>query len=167
MAPHPADASAQLSSVFEAELTAVFGYLLVRCGSRTIAEDLAADTFAAASQKFASGDGHEVTPAWLRTTAKRRLIDHWRRSGTRRRKWAQLVAAATHEMPPPDDPDDDVDRALTTLPARQRAALVLRYMDDLATAEVAQLLEMSPKAAESLLARARSNFARAYGVTDG
>ena len=49
---------------------------------------------------------------------------------------------------------------LAQLPAAQRAALVFRYVDDLSTAEVAELLDRSVAATESLLARARRELAR-------
>ncbi len=51
---------ATLSDVFEREAQAVFGFLLMRCGSRAVAEDLTGETFAAASRRFAEGRGDEV-----------------------------------------------------------------------------------------------------------
>ena len=48
-----------------------------------------------------------------------------------------------------------MDRALQDLPERQRLALVLFHYEGLSMAEVAELLEASVEAVESLLARAR------------
>ncbi len=155
-----------MSLVFRREVGSIFSYLLVRCGSRSVAEDLTSETFAAAIGRFDAGCGAEVTTAWLRTVAKRRLIDHWRRLASRDRSLIRLAGLATAPPAPATDPDDDVDRALSSLPERQRAALVLRYLDDLSTSEVAVTLDISYKAAESLLARARHNFEVAYEVTE-
>src|SRR4029077_7806970 len=54
--------------------------------------------------------------------------------------------------------DPDLLSALRTLPPRQRAALWLRYCDDLATADVARILRCSDTAAKQLLLRARDSL---------
>jgi RNA polymerase sigma factor (sigma-70 family) len=48
---------------------------------------------------------------------------------------------------------EDLWRALGTLPARQRAALVLRYYEDLSERETADVLGCSVAAVKSLVAR--------------
>jgi len=50
---------------------------------------------------------------------------------------------------------DIVNAAIAGLPERQRVALVLTYYEELANAEVAEVLGVSVEAVESLLARAR------------
>jgi RNA polymerase sigma-70 factor (ECF subfamily) len=161
-----APASLDLTALFRAEAAPIFGYLLLRCGSRAMAEDLAGETFLAASRLFSMGRGSEVTPAWLRTVAHRRLVDHWRSSSAGRRRTDRLVAERRCEDVPPNDPDRRVDRALASLPERQRAVLVLRYLDDHSVSEVAGALALTYKAAESLLSRARASFATAYEELD-
>ncbi|MDW3180025.1 MAG: sigma-70 family RNA polymerase sigma factor [Acidimicrobiia bacterium] len=157
-----------LAALFDAESPGVFGFLLLRCGSRALAEDLMAETFAQASGLFSKGRGHEVTASWLRTVARRRLIDHWRRQGTAREGLAKL-AQATKPSPAPDtDPDGRVEMALNAMSDRQRAVLVLRYLDGFSTSEVAEAIGSSYKATESLLGRARAAFRASYeGATDG
>lgn len=166
MRQNRAEIGPDLTVVFRREVGPIFSYLLVRCGSRSTAEDLTSETFAAAIKRFDAGCGDEVTPAWLRTVAKRRLIDHWRSLASRDRSMVRLAGLAMTPPAPPSDPDDDIDRALSSLPERQRAALVLRYMDDFSTSEVATALDVTYKAAESLLSRARANFQAAYEATE-
>jgi RNA polymerase sigma-70 factor (ECF subfamily) len=48
----------------------------------------------------------------------------------------------------------DLDRNLRSLPSRHRAALFLFFYEDLPLAEVAKILNVSPKAAKSLVHRA-------------
>ncbi|WP_281277526.1 sigma factor-like helix-turn-helix DNA-binding protein [Hankyongella ginsenosidimutans] len=48
--------------------------------------------------------------------------------------------------------------ALLDVPARQRAALALFYVDGLSMAEVAHAMETQPKAVESLLSRGRAHL---------
>ena len=59
-------------------------------------------------------------------------------------------------------PVDQVLASLAALPALQRAAVGLRYLDDLAVPEVARLLDRSVHATESLLARGREGLRRHY-----
>jgi RNA polymerase sigma factor (sigma-70 family) len=61
-----------------------------------------------------------------------------------------------------DDRSEHVLEALRSLPERQRLALSLRYLDEHSVAEVAEALGTTYRAAESVLARARSSFATAY-----
>jgi DNA-directed RNA polymerase specialized sigma24 family protein len=50
------------------------------------------------------------------------------------------------------------------MPADQRTALMLRYLDNLSVRDIGRLFGRSEKAAESLLTRAREHFRRAYGA---
>lgn len=151
----------QLGQLYEREKATVFGFLLARCGARQVAEDLTAEVFINAARRFAEGRQDEVTTAWLITTARRRLIDHWRwREGERRR-----LDRVRRERRVPDatDPDDErVLRALDSLPDRQRIALTLRYLDEHSVTEIAETMDVSYRTVESLLGRARRGFSRAY-----
>lgn len=161
--------SNDLAAIFSREVRSIFGFLEYRTGNRAVAEDLTAQTFEAASEQFEAGRGGDVTSAWLRTVARRRLVDHWRSAGAQRRRHTRLIMEFRESSPPPDDPESDVDEALASLSANQRAVLVLRYVDDLSVSEVAETMGLTYKAAESLLARARRSFADAYdlGATSG
>ncbi len=50
---------------------------------------------------------------------------------------------------------DALDRALTSLPERQRLAVVLRHIEGLANPEIAAIMEIGVEAVESLLARGK------------
>ena len=56
---------------------------------------------------------------------------------------------------------------LAGLGAHHRAALTLRYLDDLPVAEVAAVLDRTVHATEALLVRARAAFRRAYEPEPG
>jgi len=62
---------------------------------------------------------------------------------------------------------DAAHAALSRLPAQQRAALVLRYLDGLPVAEVAAHLGRSLHATETLLARSRAALRRVYREGEG
>jgi RNA polymerase sigma-70 factor (ECF subfamily) len=55
---------------------------------------------------------------------------------------------------------DAVRRALDALPARQRAALILRHYEDLSYLEIAGAMDTSVKSVERLLARGREALQR-------
>jgi RNA polymerase sigma-70 factor (ECF subfamily) len=161
----------RLSSLYAHNVDRVHGFLLARCGSPALAEDLTGVTFEEAAKAFARGKEDTVTPSWLLTVGRRRLIDHWRRAERLRRRMATLRAEKLTDdlrLVHPDtsiSTDDRVMTALESLPTRQRAALTLRYLDDYSVSEVAATLETSYRSAESLLARARHAFKTAYEET--
>ena len=155
----PADT---LGAVFEEHADRVYGYAVRRCGDPALAEDLTAIAFEAASRRFAHGQGHEVSLAWLLTVVRRRLIDHWRNSERHSRKVAWLRNEVLVQPIEADESLSGVDVAIRSLAENQRAALVLRYLEDYSVSEVAETLGMTYKAAESLLSRARRSFSHAY-----
>jgi RNA polymerase sigma-70 factor (ECF subfamily) len=53
-----------------------------------------------------------------------------------------------------------LDRALRELPERQRQAVVLRHLEGLANPEIAEVMEISVEAVESLTARGKRTLAR-------
>lgn len=156
-----ASARIELERLYEKESAAVHGFLLARCGSPPLAEDVTTEVFINAAQRFAQGRGHEVTGGWLMAVARRRLIDQWRRSDSQRRRVDRLRRERT-SVEVVDPEDDRVLNALESLSGRQRAALTLRYLDEYSVSEVADELGMGYRATESLLARGRRSFERAY-----
>jgi RNA polymerase sigma-70 factor (sigma-E family) len=139
-------------------------YLLI--GDRGYAEDLVqsalSKTFAAWNRLQAVG----AAEAYTRTTMVR-LAGRWGR-----RRWHGEIPDAD-VMPAEqvgDAGDDvataiDVQVALSKLPWAQRAALVLRFFDDLSEAQVAQTLGCSPGTVKSRVSRGLAGL-RAAGVLD-
>jgi RNA polymerase sigma-70 factor, ECF subfamily len=156
--------STDLLAVYDRALPIVYGYFLSRCGQRALAEDLTAETFLAAADAVRRDGGSEVSVPWVIGVARHKLVDHWRRHAREERS---LHAVAGDTVAGEDAWDVRLDalRARDTLERlgpHHRAALTLRYLDDLPVAAVAQLLERSLQATEALLVRARVAFRRAY-----
>ena len=121
---------ARLSALFDAWSADVHGFVLARAGSHATAQDVTAEVFLAAARAIGGDDPDQVTRSWLLTTARRRLIDHWRRQRTQRN-----VAERMGGERPTSDAAVDVDRervrsALASLTHGQLLALTMRYMDD-------------------------------------
>lgn len=158
------DPAAGILQLYDRALPQVYGYLLSRCGRPALAEDLTAETFLAAVDAVRRVDAPALSTAWLVGVARHKLVDHWRREARDDRRLQALVDEA---LPPADPWEVSLDAALAhqtlnRLGPHHRAALTLRYLDDLTVPEVAALLERTVHATEALLVRARTAFRRAY-----
>ncbi|MCW2742668.1 MAG: putative polymerase sigma factor, sigma-70 family [Blastococcus sp.] len=156
-----------LLSLYDRALPEVYGYLLARCGQRALAEDLTAESFLAAVRAEADG-GPPTTVAWLIGVARHKLVDHWRRL-EREERGLRLLDGGQQDSEDPWDDELDTLRAqqvLAELSLAHRAALTLRYLDDLPAPEVAALLGRTLHATEALLVRARIAFRRQYRSTE-
>lgn len=72
------DLETRFRELYDAALPVVYGFVLFRVGRNSeLAEDLTAETFAAPASEFRAGRPELVTVAWLRTVARRRIIDYW------------------------------------------------------------------------------------------
>lgn len=132
----------------------VYGYLLRLCaGDRVQAEDLTQDVWLALVEELRQGRIERADVRWLITVARSRFLDLARRE---RRRGSKL------ELIRRDDPTDDEPTStdvlccLAELQPLHRAVLVLRYVDDLAVADVAAVVGRGVTATNSLLARARA-----------
>jgi RNA polymerase sigma-70 factor (ECF subfamily) len=150
-------------AIYREALPQVYGYLLLRCRSVTVAEDLTAETFMAVAATDRP-DALEVSVAWLVGVARHKLADHWRRLPREQRSLA-VVDAESRGVEDPWEETLDADAAhvaMSHLSAPRRLALTLRYLDGLPVAEVAEHFGRSLHATETLLVRARSALRRVY-----
>lgn len=127
-----------------------FAYLL--CGDHQRAEDLVQDTFLAVYRRFG-----ELLPVAAPVAYARKTLVNAYLASSRRRSAAELPIA---EIPEEPAPPDDLDlpglmwRALTRLPPRQRAVLVLRYYLDQPDEVIAEALDCRRGTVRSLASRA-------------
>jgi len=111
------------------------------------AEELVQDAFL---RVHAHWDRVDNPPAYLRAAVVNACRNHQRRGVLERRHRLPIIAST-------DEPDELRD-ALAALPGRQRAALVLRYYEDLPEGEIAEVLGCSVSAVKSLLHRAMQDL---------
>lgn len=164
-----ADASGSLREIYRATIADVYGYLLAHTGGdRVLAEELTAETYFHAARAFEVGKGHQVNIAWLKTVAKRRLIDHLRRQ-QRVEQRANRLADETRTNPAGVvmNPDTSAEAqhvydTLARLSDEHRLVLVLQHFDGLSVREIADAMERSERSVEGLLRRARQAFRSAH-----
>ena len=149
---------------YDEALPVVYGYFFKRCGGRReVAADLTQETFLSAVKAVRSGATVEAPMPWIVTIARRRLVDFYRRKAGRPvpvGEWTEQPVSVGSQWT--SGTEARLVSALEQVPADHRLVLVLRYVDDLPVAEVAQLISKSVRATESLLARARRSLESAF-----
>ena len=127
-------------------------------GDREEAEDAAQSVFLRLWESSKRYRPDAPLPAYLRTLTVNLCLDM-------RRKAHPLPLDGAGEPPGGDDPLANtearerrraLDRAMASLAPAQRMAVVLFHMEGLSVREVADLLDTTPKAVESILSRART-----------
>jgi DNA-directed RNA polymerase specialized sigma24 family protein len=108
------------------------------------AEDCWQETFLSALAGYPRLTHADNLRSWLFTIAHRKAMDAHRKR-TRRAEVFGTVEAGT--VGPPGTPDDGLWGRVRSLPPKQRAAVVHRYVNDLAYREIAQVMESTPEAA--------------------
>jgi RNA polymerase sigma-70 factor (ECF subfamily) len=167
--------TAALARWFDTALPRIFGYFLPRVGGNVdIAEDLTQETMLAAVRSRERGTSVEMAMPWLFGIARHKLVDHYRQAGAFGKPANDDVESLpddTFRLPQLDlqaiHVRDAIIATLSSIPPRQCAAIVLRYLDDLPVADVAIALELTLPATESLLARARRSFRAEYLASNG
>jgi RNA polymerase sigma factor (sigma-70 family) len=140
-------------------------------GDRELAEDLAQDAFVRVARRFRDLRGPEDFGPYLRKTVVNLCKGHWRRRKVERSYLARAKAdGGSNSSELPDvGLRDAIWSELQALPLRPRSAIVLRFYEDLSEQQTAELLDCSPGAARTLMARAmatlQSNIG-AWPVTD-
>jgi RNA polymerase sigma-70 factor (ECF subfamily) len=165
----PAGSAGQrLLDVYDVALPQVYGYLLARCGTVPAAEDLTAETFLAAVDAARRDPTTQISVPWLVGVARHKLVDHWRSKAREERGLRAVHSDPVLGDPEVSDPWDErldallAQETLARLGPHHRAALTLRYLDDLPVPQVAQILGRTLHATEALLVRAREAFRRSY-----
>jgi RNA polymerase sigma factor (sigma-70 family) len=167
--PTTADA---IAATWRAESARLVGALTRMTRDVGLAEDLAQDALVAALEQW-PGSGIPSNPAaWLMTAAKRRGVDQFRRAETLRLKTAELGHDLREEDAMPDldsqvdHIEDDVLRLMflcchPSLTPESRAALTLRLVGGLTTAEIARGFLSSESTMGQRISRAKKTLAEA------
>jgi RNA polymerase sigma-70 factor (ECF subfamily) len=153
-------------------------------GETEIAEDITQDIFltlaefAADSRKNGIFRGESSVYTWLCAIAKRRIVDHYRKTLRRVRFSLDERSISEVELSPDDTlclslktPEDEalekelcerVRSCLELLPPEQRYALILKYIEDFSVKEISRVFGKSMKATESLIFRSKKAFESLY-----
>jgi RNA polymerase sigma-70 factor (ECF subfamily) len=144
------------SAFYAASLPGLCAQLYVHTGNLAEAQDVVQEAFTRAYTRWHTIHTYDDPVAWVRKVA-------WNLATSRWRRMRRLVAL--------DHPDADqvvaelspdrvaLQKALATLPPRQRKAVVLHYLADLPISEIAALTGAAEGTVKSWLHRARTTLA--------
>ena len=156
----------------------LFRFAVLRLRDLDAAEDIVQNSLIAAVRNLGSWRGEATLFTWLCTIC-RREISAWEKRTSRRvivslaeddpgvRAALESIGAAA------EAPDAGLARAdtgrivqlvLDHLPPRYSRALEWKYLEELSVGDIAGRLQCTPKAAESLLTRARDAFRDAFAA---
>jgi RNA polymerase sigma-70 factor (ECF subfamily) len=157
---------------FAASFTGLFRFALARLhGNEDAAEEVVQSTLCRAIAKLATYRGEAALFTWLCTFCRREISEYCRRHGRQAVELleddAEVAAALDSLTPAAPGPEDALKRQelarlvhaiLDRLPLGYADALEWKYVEGLPVSTIAERLAISPKAAESLLTRARNAF---------
>jgi RNA polymerase sigma-70 factor, ECF subfamily len=160
-------AAARFERVYGAARDPLVRYLARRAAPDAV-EDLFAETMTVAWRRLGEIPADAELP-WLYGTARRVLANH-RRAGSRFGRLVEKLALFGHGtdavgLPPRGDPD--LADALAGLPATDAEILRLWAWEELAPAEIAVVLGISPNAASIRLHRAKGRLRQRLGDATG
>lgn len=130
-------------------------------GDRSAGEDIAQEAFSRASERWSTVSTYDKPGAWVRRVAINLALSRRRRLANEAKALRRVGRA--EEVSTQRQGDPEIWNAVDQLPPRQRAVVALHYLDDLAVADIAEILEISVSATTSHLHKARQNLARILG----
>jgi RNA polymerase sigma-70 factor (sigma-E family) len=133
-------------------------------GNRELAEDLMQEAFVRVAGRFRHLHMPDAFDAYLRRTIVNLYTSHLRRTKLERAYVARHGADPSVAREAGDPAArDELWRALHTLPERQRAAIVLRFYEDLSEHQSAEILHCSPGALNQLVVRGMATLREQIG----
>lgn len=168
---------------FDTHFPALYRFSRARLGDDDLAEEAVQAALSTALDRIHTWRGEASLMTWLHTIVRREIL----RLAERRRRDREILvlfedapdieaAIASLESGERGDPERLLDRrelarrvqaTLDRLPDRYGDALEWKYIQGRTVAEIAERLGVGPKAAESLLTRARAAFRDAFGSLEG
>jgi RNA polymerase sigma-70 factor (ECF subfamily) len=168
---------------FDSTFPALYRFALVRLGyDADAAEEVVQTALCKAVAKLHTFRGESALFTWTCTICRREISALVQRRGQQAQAFARLddapevraaldALAASAELPDGHllrrELGDLVRLALDNLPDRYAAALEWKYIEGHTVREIAERLNLGPKAAESLLTRARNAFREAFATLCG
>ena len=164
---------------FNAYFDRLYRFALVRLrGDADVAEDVVQQTLCRAVEKLKHFRGEAALFTWLCQICRNTIADLFRSKGYQSARAVPFedteeVRAALEALSaiPSEDPQDSmkseqlrrlVQAILDHLPTRYGDVLEWKYIQGLSVKEIALRLEVAPKAAESMLGRARVAFREGF-----
>ncbi len=159
---HPTGELDEFEPFFRREHPRLLATATALVGDREVARELVQEALLRTYDAWAQVHGLERPGGWTRRVLVNLCTDLHRRRGSEQRALALVPPAGT--APSPSLPSTQFWDAVRQLPTLQRAVVALHYVDDLAIAEVADVLGVSAGTVKTSLSRARTALAPALAA---
>jgi RNA polymerase sigma factor (sigma-70 family) len=153
-------ASSAIDDLYRRHGGEIYRYALAVLGNHADAEDVTQTTFLNAYRALEQGVRPRKPLNWLLTIASNTIKQRFRQEQSRPRQVEYVEGTA--ESGAEEDGGPSVGEllvALSKIPPQQRQAIVLREFEGRSYAEIAQILDVTTSALETLLFRARRSLA--------
>jgi RNA polymerase sigma-70 factor (ECF subfamily) len=169
------------NEIYEEHQHLVFNLCLNYLQNHQDAEEATQDVFVKIHAKMGSFEGKSSLKTWVYRITVNHCLDvlRQRKRQSRLAFFTRLFVGKTEtplELPHFDHPGvllenretlENLFHKINQLPENQRTALILKYLDDLPQREIADIMQVSEKAVESLLQRAKQNLEKKLGDGEG
>lgn len=145
---HPVTDTAAFEAFYRAESTSVFRTLSVTLGDAQLAQEATDEAFVRAYQHWRKISAYDNPTGWVY-----RVGLNWARSRLRKRS-REVITDEVRDTAVALGADPDLAAALRRLPLEFRSVVVLRYLQQWSTAEVADALGVPSGTVKSRLSRA-------------
>jgi RNA polymerase sigma factor (sigma-70 family) len=149
---------APLGELYERHVGRAVSLARLLTGDPQLSEDLAHDAFLRVAGRF----GTLRDPATFETYLQRTVVNlcraRFRRLRVERAFMSRGATATVAPNPYSPEDRDEVWSAILRLPYRQRAAIVLRFYEDLSEQQSGEILRCSPRAVNALVSGAMASL---------
>ena len=154
-----------LAEVYERNAPGAVRLAYLMTSDADLAQDIAQEAFARVAGRFGHLRRPDACDAYLRRTVVNLCNSHFRHERVVRAALEREAAEASNRTI--EGPDlglrDHLWAAVERLPARQRAAVVLRYYEDQSDEQIAEVMRCSRSAARSLVSHGVQTLRNAIG----
>jgi len=151
----PAIETAQFEAFYQRERPGLLtlARALCRTSQPAVAEDIVQDAFVRALERWPQISRYDRPDLWMRRVTMNLATSRHRRLRTQVMGLTRL-AARTDTIPALSENTTSILTEIRRLPTRQAQVIALKYIDDLSTEEIADVLEMAPGTVRTHLRRA-------------
>ncbi|MFI1869893.1 SigE family RNA polymerase sigma factor [Streptomyces jumonjinensis] len=147
----------EFADFYSGSVRRLTGQLYVMTGDFHEAQDVVQEAFVRAWGARRRLECELGPEAWVRTVAWRLAVSRWRRFARGQRAWSRRGDSGVSEGPGPGMVD--LERALRSMPSRQRQCAALFYVCDLSVEKIAAETRLSTGTVKTHLSRARVKLA--------
>lgn len=162
----------RFTALYQKYVDEIYKYVYMRTGMKSnVSEDITQEIFIAVYRGLYGFKGLCSERTWIYKIAAHKINDYYRKAyrakeeiGIEDRIIEEMESSSLglEESVMKELESEEVCKCIEKMPEQYQIVLTLRYMDEKSIKQIAEILEKTPKAVESLLQRAKVKFAERY-----